>query len=282
MSKVPSTVPRRLGVPEVRARKGDTPIVVLTAYTAPIAKIVDQHADIILVGDSLGMVIYGMENTLGVTMDMMINHGKAVSSMTKNALIVVDMPFGSFEESKEVAFRNAVRLMAEGGANAVKIEGGRDVAPTIDFLTQRGIPVMAHVGLMPQRVQAMGGFRAQGKDEASANEILKDALAVQEAGAFSVVIEGVMEPVGRKITEELDIPTIGIGASAACDGQVLVIDDILGIFDEFKPKFVKRYANLNKDINAAIEDFCSEVRSGAFPADEHLFGTKSTAKKDAS
>ncbi|WP_420546945.1 3-methyl-2-oxobutanoate hydroxymethyltransferase [Curvivirga sp.] len=282
MSKVPSTVPRRLGVPEVRARKGDTPIVVLTAYTAPIAKIVDQHADIILVGDSLGMVIYGMENTLGVTMDMMINHGKAVSSMTKNALIVVDMPFGSFEESKEVAFRNAARLMAEGGANAVKIEGGRDVAPTIDFLTQRGIPVMAHVGLMPQRVQAMGGFRAQGKDEASANEILKDALAVQEAGAFSVVIEGVMEPVGRKITEELDIPTIGIGASAACDGQVLVIDDILGIFDEFKPKFVKRYANLNKDINAAIENFCNEVRSGAFPADEHLFGTKSTAKKDAS
>ncbi|MDX1738919.1 MAG: 3-methyl-2-oxobutanoate hydroxymethyltransferase, partial [Alphaproteobacteria bacterium] len=255
-------------------RKGQTPLVVLTAYTAPIAKIVDQHADIILVGDSLGMVIYGMENTLAVSMDMMINHGKAVSNITRNALIVVDMPFGSFEESKEVAFRNAARLMAEGGANAVKIEGGRDVAPTIDFLTQRGIPVMAHVGLMPQRVQAMGGFRAQGKDDIAAREILEDAKAVEAAGAFSVVVEGVMEPVGRKITEELEIPTIGIGASPACDGQVLVIDDILGIFDEFKPKFVKRYANLATDINQAIETFCDEVRTGVFPSEEHVFRSK--------
>ncbi len=278
MSKTPAKLPRRLSVPDARARKGKEPLVVLTSYTAPIAKIVDKHADIILVGDSLGMVIYGMENTLSVTMDMMINHAKAVTKASQNAMIVVDMPFGSFEESKEVAFRNAARLMSEGNANAVKIEGGKDVAETVDFLTRRGIPVMGHVGLMPQRVQAMGGFRAQGKDSESAQEILEDALAIQAAGAFSVVIEGVMEPVGKKVTEVLEIPTIGIGASAACDGQVLVIDDILGIFDEFKPKFVKRYANLANDINDAIETFCDEVRTGAFPTDEHCFGTKSAAK----
>lgn len=278
MSKTPARLPRRLGVPDARARKGQDPLVVLTAYTAPIAKIVDQHADIILVGDSLGMVVYGMENTLSVTMDMMVNHSKAVSRSSTHALIVVDMPFGSFEESKEQAFRNAARLMAEGGANAVKLEGGKDVAETIEFLTRRGIPVMAHVGLMPQRVQAMGGFRAQGKDEESAQEILEDAIAVANAGAFTVVVEGVMEQVGRDVTAAIDIPTIGIGASAACDGQVLVIDDMLGLFNEFTPKFVKRYANLAENIDHAVEQYARDVKNRSFPEDEHCFGIKTNKK----
>ena len=265
---------RRLTAPDITARKGETPIVTLTAYTAPMAKILDQHVDVLLVGDSLGMVIYGMENTLAVTMDMMINHAQAVMRGSKHALVVVDMPFGSYEESKEVAFRNAARLLAESNCTAVKIEGGQEMAETVSFLVERGIPVMGHVGLMPQQVQNMGGFKAQGKDDATALAIIEDAKAIANAGAFSIVIEGVMEQVARAVTEAVEVPTIGIGASPACDGQVLVTDDVLGLFSEFQPKFVKRYAHLSENIDKAIEEFASDVKDRSFPGAEHCFGLK--------
>ena len=265
---------RRLTAPDIAARKGKTPIVSLTAYTAPMAKILDQHVDILLVGDSLGMVIYGMENTLGVTMEMMINHAKAVMRGSKHALVVVDMPFGSYEESKETAFRNAARLLAETNCTAVKIEGGAEMAETVRFLVDRGIPVMGHVGLMPQQVQNMGGFKAQGRDDKEAIAIIEDAKAVEDAGAFSVVIEGVMEQVARAITEAIAIPTIGIGASPECDGQVLVTDDILGLFNDFQPKFVKRYAHLAENVDQAVENFANDVKARTFPGAEHCFGLK--------
>jgi 3-methyl-2-oxobutanoate hydroxymethyltransferase len=264
---------KRISVLDIRARKGSEKLVVLTAYTAPMARLLDPLVDILLVGDSLGMVVYGMENTLPVTLDMMINHGRAVSGASKKSLVVIDMPFGSYQASPEQAFLSASRVMQETGAQAVKLEGGGEMAETIYFLVERGIPVMGHVGLMPQRVNALGGYKFQGRNDDDAEHIMQDALAVQEAGAFSLVIEGVKEAVACEISEKLEIPTIGIGASPACDGQVLVIDDMLG-FGEYVPSFVKRYADLPAVIQKAVKAYGDEVRSGKFPSAEFCFPKK--------
>jgi len=261
-------------VPMIAARKGSTPIVCLTAYTTPMARLMDAHVDIMLVGDSLGMVLYGMETTLGVTVDMMVNHGRAVMRGAERACVVVDLPFGSYQESPAVAYRTAARILAETGCDAVKLEGGVEMAETIAYLTGRGVPVMGHVGLKPQSVRVMGGFAVQGKDEAAAQRVSEDAKAVAGAGAFALVIEGTWEPVARAITAAVPVPTIGIGASPACDGQVLVSDDILGLFGDFTPKFVKRYAELAPDMEEAIKAYADEVRARAFPGEEHCFGAK--------
>lgn len=260
---------------DIRDRKGGTPIVCLTAYTTPMAALVDKHCDITLVGDSVGMVMHGLPSTLGVTMEMMIMHGRAAARGTENALLVVDMPFGSYEESPEQAFRNASRMIIETGAAAVKLEGGVAMAETIRFLTQRAIPVMAHVGLTPQSVNTLGGYKVQGRGQ-DRTRILNDARAVAEAGAFSVVLEKVPETLADEITAMIDIPTIGIGASVNCDGQVLVVDDILGVFTEFQPKFVKRFAELGALADDAIASFADEVRARSFPAPEHVFADKPT------
>ena len=266
---------RRITSRDLRSRKGGDPIVVLTAYTTPIARLLDPHVDVLLVGDSLGMVLYGLETTLAVTLDMMIAHGAAVVRGSSRACVIVDLPFGTYQESPAQAFRNAARVMAETGCGGVKLEGGGEMAETIAFLTARGIPVMAHVGLMPQAVNVAGGFRAQGRDEAEAAAIRADAAAVSAAGAFAVVVEGTVEPVARALSAEIAIPTIGIGASAACDGQVLVIDDILGLFNTFVPKFVKRYAELGEQVSDAAARYAAEVRARTFPGPEHCFGPKS-------
>ncbi len=261
-------------VPDIAARKGGTPIVCLTAYTTPIARLMDPHVDIMLVGDSLGMVLYGMDSTLPVTVDMMVNHGQAVMRAAEHACVVVDLPFASYQESPAAAYRTAARVLAETGCDAVKMEGGVAMAETVAYLTARGIPVMGHVGLTPQSVRAMGGFAVQGKDEAAQRRLIEDAKAIAAAGAFAIVVEGTLEPVARAITQAVPVPTIGIGASVACDGQVLVIDDLLGLFADFRPKFVKRYAELAPDIEGAIKAYAEEVRSRAFPAEEHCFGAK--------
>lgn len=262
---------------DIRAMKGGTPIVSLTAYTTPMAKMMDAHCDFVLVGDSLGMVVHGLPSTLGVTMEMMILHGQAVARGLSRAMMVIDMPFGSYEESPEQAFRNAARLMAETGAGAVKLEGGTHMAETIAFLVARGVPVMAHVGLTPQSINTLGGYKVQGRD-AGAEKLLADARAVAEAGAFAMVLEKVPAVMADRITEEVAIPTIGIGASAGCDGQILVVDDMLGLFTAFKPKFVKRYADLGTQGEAAIATYAEEVRARQFPADEHTFAAEQPQK----
>ncbi|PWJ86298.1 ketopantoate hydroxymethyltransferase [Pseudaminobacter salicylatoxidans] len=262
--------------PQVAARKGGTPLVCLTAYTTPMARLVDKHCDIALVGDSVGMVLHGLPSTLGVSLDMMILHGKAVRRGLEQALMVVDMPFGSYEEGPEQAFRNAARMVAETGCAAVKLEGSETMAQTIRFLTGRGIPVMAHVGLTPQAVNAFGGYGVQGRGEAG-GRVLADAAAVAQAGAFSVVLEKVPEALARRITQEIAIPTIGIGASPACDGQVLVVDDMLGMFTDFRPKFVKRYGELGEAADAAIAAYAQEVRERRFPAAQHVFADAAMA-----
>ncbi len=254
--------------------KGGPPIVALTAYTAPVARLLDPHVDFLLVGDSLGMVVYGFDSTLPVTLEMMIAHGGAVMRGSAQALVVVDLPFGSYQESPEQAFRSAARIMAETGCGAIKLEGGREMADTVRFLTGRGVPVMGHVGLMPQSVNTAGGFRVQGRGERQAERVMADATAIADAGAFAIVIEGTIEPVARSITAALPVPTIGIGASPACDGQILVIDDVLGVFTEFTPRFVKRYAELAPLISAAAEAYAADVRARRFPGPEHCFGTK--------
>lgn len=270
---------RAVTPPQVVAAKGSTPLVCLTAYTTPMARLVDAHCDIALVGDSVGMVLHGLPSTLGVTLDMMIMHGKAVRRGLEHALMVVDLPFGSYEESPEQAFRNASRMMVETGCGAIKLEGGETMAETIRFLTGRGIPVMAHVGLTPQGVNTFGGYTVQGRGK-DRDRVLADARAVADAGAFAVVLEKVPEALARRITEEIAIPTIGIGASAACDGQVLVADDMLGMFTDFRPKFVKRYAELGAEASSAIEAYAADVRERRFPAAEHVFGeTPKTAPK---
>jgi 3-methyl-2-oxobutanoate hydroxymethyltransferase len=261
-------------VPMIAARKGSTPIVCLTAYTTPMARLMDAHVDLMLVGDSLGMVVYGMDTTLGVTVDMMINHGQAVVRGAERACVVVDLPFGSYQESPAAAYRTAARILAETGCDAVKLEGGIEMAETVAYLTSRAVPVMGHVGLKPQSVRVMGGFAVQGKDEAAAQRITEDAKAIADAGAFALVVEGTWEPVARAITAAVPVPTIGIGASPACDGQVLVTDDILGLFGDFSPKFVKRYAELAPDMEEAIKAYADDVRARAFPAEEHCFGAK--------
>lgn len=269
-----SNLTARQSVPALRARKGGEPIVCLTAYTAPVARLLDPHVDLLLVGDSLGMVVYGLDSTLPVTLDMMIAHGAAVVRASERACVVVDLPFGSYQESKEAAFRASARVMAETGAQAVKLEGGLEMAETVAFLTARGIPVMGHVGLTPQSVNTLGGYKAVGRDAEAAERIAADARAIAEAGAFTLVIEGTMEPLARRITEEVAIPTIGIGGSPACDGQVLVTDDMLGLFGAFQPKFVKRYANLGETVSEAAAAYAAEVRARAFPGSEHCFGVK--------
>lgn len=262
---------KALTPPDISSRKGGTPIVCLTAYTTPIARVVDQHCDLILVGDSVGMVLHGLPSTVGVTLDMMIMHGQAVHRGAERALVVVDMPFGSYEESPAQAFRNAARVMAETGCGAVKLEGGESMAETIHFLTRRGIPVMAHVGLTPQAVNTFGGYKVQGRGQDAAR-IANDAKAVADAGAFSVVLEKVTDSVAQSITKTVAIPTIGIGASVACDGQILVIDDVLGLFTDFRPKFVKRYAEFGRDADTAISAYAADVRERRFPGAEHVFG----------
>ncbi len=261
---------KRLSPPDIRARKGGVPLVVLTAYTTPIARLVDPHCDIVLVGDSVGMVLHGLPSTLPVPMEMMVMHGQAVARGLSRAMLVIDMPFGSYEESREQAFRSAARLMQDTGAAAVKLEGGEHMAETIAFLTARGIPVMGHVGLTPQAVNTLGGYRVQGRGNDS-GRVRYDAVAVTEAGAFSVVLEKVPDGLAREITQAIDIPTIGIGASADCDGQVLVIDDMLGLFTSFRPKFVKRYAELGVEAERAIAAYAAEVRARTFPGAEHVF-----------
>ncbi len=268
---------RGITIPQIRARKGGDPIVCLTAYSTPMARFLDAHVDVLLVGDSLGMVLYGMPTTLGVTLDMMIAHGKAVARGTEHACLIVDLPFGSYKESPQVAYRAGARVMAETGANGVKLEGGVEMAETIHFLTARGIPVMGHIGLTPQSLHADGGYRAHGREADEAASLMADARAVAEAGAFAVVIEGTVEAVAADITRQISIPTIGIGASAACDGQILVTEDVVGLFADFTPKFVKRYAELGKEVAKAAQAYAEDVRARRFPAPEYTFGTKKTS-----
>ena len=275
----PTPVPgKRMTVPGIKARKVDgktaEPIVVLTAYTMRTAQLLDPHCDLLLVGDSLGQVIYGLPSTVPVTLEMMCAHGAAVVRGSWHALVAVDMPFGSYEASPEQAFHSAARVMKETGCAAVKLEGGEAMAKTIAFLSARGIPVIGHVGLTPQAVNALGGYGARGRSEAEAAKIHADAVAVAEAGAFAVVIEGVMEGLADAITRDLAIPTIGIGASARCDGQVLVTEDMLGLFER-TPRFVKRYDDLAARIGAAVESYASEVRARSFPTAEQTYRPKS-------
>ena len=264
---------KRLSILDIAARKGGTPLVALTCYTAPMARILDSHVDILLVGDSLGNVIYGMDSTLPVTLDLMVAHGRAVANASSRALVVVDMPFGSYQASPAQAFESAARILAETGAQAVKLEGGREMAETIRFLVERGIPVMAHVGLMPQHVHALGGYRYQGRNETEAALILENAKAVAEAGAFAIVMEGIKEEVARSVSAQVKVPTIGIGASAACDGQVLVVDDMLGL-TAGAPSFVKHYAHLGEAIQQAVKTYGEEVRNRTFPSAEYCFPLK--------
>jgi 3-methyl-2-oxobutanoate hydroxymethyltransferase len=264
---------RRISAPDIRARKGGNPIVSLTSYHAHTAALLDKHCDLILVGDSLGMVMHGLESTIPVTLDMMILQGKAVMRGSSRALVVVDMPFGSYEASREQAFGSAARIMKETGCGAIKLEGGRRMADTIAFLAERGIPVMAHVGLTPQSINALGGFRTQGRDPSDWEPIEQDARAVAQSGAFAVVLEAIAEPLAAKITRDIPIPTIGIGASAACDGQVLVLEDMLGLSPRV-PKFVKRYSDLGPAIDRAVAAYAAEVRSRSFPAADNVYEMK--------
>ena len=270
MSTEPQKTIRRMTVPQIAARKGGEPIVSLTSYHAHTAAIVDRYADFILVGDSLGMVMHGMETTVGVPLDLMIMHGKAVVRGTKRALIVVDMPFGTYEESPNMAFRNAAKIMKETGCDAVKLEGGARMSETIHFLVERGIPVMGHIGLTPQSSHVMGGFKTQGREEESWAAHEADAKAVADAGAFAMVLEGMVEPLAAKITGQVDIPTIGIGASADCDGQILVLEDMLGL-NPRPPKFVKVYGDLLNQIESAVSNYAEEVRGRYFPTEDQTY-----------
>ncbi len=272
MSSQTETI-RRITVPQIRARKGGEPIVSLTSYHAHTAAIAEKYCDFLLVGDSLGMVMHGMESTVGVPLDLMIMHGKAVVRGTKRALVVVDMPFGSYEESPSQAFRNAAKIMKETQCQAVKLEGGARMAETIKFLTERGIPVMAHIGLTPQSTNIMGGFKTQGRDEDDWQFHIDDAIAVSEAGAFALVVEGVVEPLADKITKAVKIPTIGIGASKTCDGQILVMEDMLGL-NEWVPTFVKKFGAVGEAIEDAIASYAEDVKSRAFPTPDNVYGSK--------
>jgi 3-methyl-2-oxobutanoate hydroxymethyltransferase len=261
---------RRLTAPDIRARKGAEPIVCLTAYTTPVAQILDPHCDLLLVGDSVGMVVHGLPNTVGVTLEMMIMHGQAVMRGSQHAMVVVDMPFGAYEAGPEQAFTNATRILKETGAQAVKVEAGTYIADTIAFLVQRGIPVMGHVGLTPQAFNTIGGFKVQGRDPHAAETIRADAEAVAAAGAFAVVVEAVVEPLARDITGLVPVPTIGIGASPACDGQILVLEDMLGL-SATVPKFVRRFGNLASEIRRAVNGYAEAVRDRSFPAEENVY-----------
>lgn len=267
---------RRISVPDIAARKGGEPIVCLTAYDAPMAALLDPHCDVLLVGDSLGMAVHGLPNTVGVTLEMMILHGQAVVRGSRRALVVVDMPFGAYEGGEQAAYDACVRVMKETGAQAVKLETSAELAPIVRFLARRGIPVMGHIGLRPQAVLAEGGFKAKGRTDVERERVLAEAVAVAEAGAFCIVIEGVAESLAREITQTIDVPTIGIGASAACDGQVLVVNDMLGMFD-WTPKFVRKYADLRGEIDRAAAAFASDVKSRRFPAEVETYFSKKPA-----
>jgi len=264
---------------DLRARKGGVPIVCLTAYSAVQARLLDPHTDLLLVGDSLGMVVYGFDSTVPVTLEMMINHGRAVMRGASRACVIVDMPFASYQESPVQAFHNAARIMSETRCAGIKLEGGQIMAETIRFLVERGIPVLAHIGLQPQSVNALGGFHAQGRTEPEASRVIADGQAVAAAGAFAMVVEGTAEPVARRLTEAVPVPTIGIGASPACDGQILVTEDILGVFDMFQPRFVKRYAELGKQMSQAAAAYAEEVRQRRFPGPEHCYGIAPAEKR---
>jgi 3-methyl-2-oxobutanoate hydroxymethyltransferase len=264
---------KRVTAPDIAARKNGTPIVCLTAYTTPVAEILDEHCDLLLVGDSVGMVVHGLPNTVGVTMEMMILHGQAVMRGARKAMVVVDMPFGSYEGGAETAYANAVRILKETGCQAVKVEAGPTVADTIAYMVQRGVPVMGHVGLRPQAINVDGGFKAKGKAGDERRRILEEAKATAAAGAFAVVVEGVAEGLAREITQAIDVPTIGIGASAGCDGQILVTDDMLGLFD-WTPKFVRRYGDLRGEIGKAVAAYADDVRARRFPGPAEIYFAK--------
>jgi len=268
---------RRLTVPAIRARKTDgvtgEPLVMLTAYTARQAQLLDAHCDLLLVGDSLGQVIYGLPSTVPVTLEMMANHGAAVVRGSYHSVVVIDMPFGSYEASPEQAFESAAYLMKQTGAAAVKLEGGAAMAPTVAFLNSRGIPVMGHVGLTPQAVNVLGGYGARGRSDAEAEKIVSDAVSLDEAGAFAIVIEGVVEPIAIAATKAVACPTIGIGASAQCDGQVLVTEDMLGMFERV-PRFVKRYEDIAGVIDRTVAKYAEEVRARSFPTEDQTYQPK--------
>ncbi len=262
---------KRYTVPDIFLKKNKSKIVSLTCYSAQIAKIVDQYADIILVGDSMGMTLYGHKNTLSVTKQMLIEHGKAVVNNTRRALIVVDLPFGTYEGSKEQAFECSSEIISKTGANAIKLEGGIEFSETIKFLVERGIPIMGHIGLMPQRINIEGRFSVQGNSPSETKKIIKDAKSIAAAGVFSMVVEAVKESLGKLLTKTVSVPTIGIGAGKYCDGQILVSDDMLGLFDAFTPKFVKKYANLYSDIDKAVKNYQQEVLNGKFPTAKNIY-----------
>jgi len=264
---------RRIAAPDITARKGKSPIVCLTAYSAPMAEILDDHCDLLLVGDSVGMVVHGLPNTVGVTLEMMIMHGQAVMRAARKAMVIIDMPFGSYEGDPDTAYVNAARIMKETGAQGVKVESGPTVPATIDYLVKRGIPVMGHVGLRPQAVLVDGAFKAKGRTSAERSRVLDEAKATAEAGAFCIVVEGVAESLAGEVTRAIEVPTIGIGASAECDGQILVVDDMLGLFD-WTPKFVRRYADLRGEIGRAVGAYADDVRSRRFPAAAETYYTK--------
>jgi len=268
------SVQKRISIPDLHSMKGPGKIVMLTAYTKPMAQLLDPHCDVLLVGDSLGMVVYGMENTLAVSLDTMIAHTQAVMRGSTHAAVLLDMPFSSYQESPQQAYRNGARALAESGAQGLKLEGGAELVDTVEFLVARGLPVMPHIGLMPQRVNEMGGFKAQGREEDAAKKWISIAQRFENAGAFSVLMEGTVEPVARAVANALKVPLIGIGASPACDGQVLVTEDILGLFPDFTPRFAKRYAEIGKLISVAAGQYAADVRAGAFPTPEHCFGVR--------
>lgn len=276
MSSHPSPQPnaplpiRRVTAPQITARKGGDPVVCLTAYDAPTAAILDDHCDLLLVGDSVGMVVHGLPSTVGVTLDMMILHGQAVMRGAHKAFVVVDLPFGSYEDSPQSAFKSASRVMMETGCQGIKIESGSYAAETIAYLVERGIPVMSHVGLRPQSMHVLGGFRARGRTKAVAENIVENAVAAAKAGSFAVVVEGVSAELADKVTKAVDVPTIGIGASPGCDGQILVTPDMMGMFSR-TPKFVKRYGDMKALLNDAAGQYAAEVKSRAFPSAEFTY-----------
>ncbi|MDA1090243.1 MAG: 3-methyl-2-oxobutanoate hydroxymethyltransferase [Proteobacteria bacterium] len=263
---------KRISVSDIKARKGGRPLACLTAYSKPMAQWLDPHMDLLLVGDSLAMVIYGLETTRGVSLDAMINHGAAVIRGSVRACVIVDLPHGTYEDSPEQALASASRVMAETGAQGVKLEGGVDMADTIRLLTENDIPVLGHIGLLPQKAESRGGFKIQGKDDEGWKQVVDDANAVVGSGAFAIVIEGTVEALAREITETISVPTIGIGASPACDGQILVTEDALGLFSDFTPKFVKRYAELGGEVENAAKAYAEDVQERRFPELAHCFG----------
>ena len=277
MSAQTQTAVRRLAAPDITGRKGKAPLVCLTAYTAPMAALLDDACDVLLVGDSVGMVVHGLPNTVGVTLEMMILHGQAVMRGSRRAMVVVDMPFGSYEGSPEIAYDNAARVMKETGAQGVKVESGPTVPDTVAYLVRRGVPVMGHVGLRPQAVLVDGGFKAKGRTDAEWDRVIAEAKETEAAGAFAIVVEGVAEPLARAVTEAVSVPTIGIGASWACDGQILVTDDMLGLFD-WTPKFVRRYADLRGDILKAVKAYAEDVQGRKFPADAETYLSNAARK----